>query len=118
MEMINHSVHSVIDFRVKTTKQLLHCLVVLLLLPSTGAVAVPFAGVPGLCRVCRVQCNLFITPLPSSATLCGVCRVDTIFSYTFHLQKQKKIKCEKRVIVPCTPCTHRILCSTYLQNNR
>ncbi len=43
--MTNHIVHSAIDFRTKTTKQLMHCLVVLLLLPlpSAGTVAVPFA---------------------------------------------------------------------------
>ena len=47
MEMINHSVHSVIDFRTKTTKQLLPCLVVLLSPPSTGAVAAPFVWSAG-----------------------------------------------------------------------
>ena len=69
MEMINHSVHSVIDFRVKTTKQLLHCLVVLLSpphLPVLWPCLLP--GVPGLCRVCRV---------------------DTIFSHTFLILKFK-----------------------------
>ena len=102
MEMINHSVHSVIDFRVKTTKQLLHCLVVLLSpphLPVLWPCLLP--GAPGLCRV---QCKLFITPLSSSATLCGVCRVDTIFPHTFLILKFKN-KCEKRVYVPCTPRT-------------
>ena len=50
-------------------------------------------------------------------SLCKVCRVDSIFSYTFYYQIFCK-KCEKRVYVPCTPCTHRILYSVYHQNNR
>ena len=37
-------------------------------------------------------------------SLCKVCRVDSIFSYTFYYQIFCK-KCEKRVYVPCTPCT-------------
>ena len=37
-------------------------------------------------------------------SLCKVCRVDSIFSYTFYYQILSK-KCEKRVYVPCTPCT-------------
>ena len=34
-------------------------------------------------------------------SLCNVCRVDSIFSYTFYYQIFCK-KCEKRVYVPCT----------------
>ena len=37
-------------------------------------------------------------------SLCKVCRVDSIFSYTFYYQIFCK-KCEKRVYVPCPPCT-------------
>ena len=37
-------------------------------------------------------------------SMCKVCRVDFIFSYTFNYQFLSK-KCEKRVYVPCTPCT-------------
>ena len=45
LEMTNHIVHSAIDFRTKTTKQLMHCLVVFAFAPppSAGTVAVPFA---------------------------------------------------------------------------
>lgn len=60
MEMINHSVHSVIDFRTKTTKQLLHCLVVLLLLPSAGAVAMPFAWSSGTVQGVQGRYYLFL----------------------------------------------------------
>ena len=37
-------------------------------------------------------------------SLCKVCRVDSIFLHTFNHKPFAK-KCEKRVIVPCTPCT-------------
>ena len=71
-----------------------------------------------LCRVCRVECKLFNTPLRSSATLCRVCRVETIFSRTFYFNWILIFLFGKRVIVPCTPCTHRILCVPHHQNNR
>ena len=36
--------------------------------------------------------------------MCKVCRVDSIFLHTFNYRLFAK-KCEKRVYVPCTPCT-------------
>ena len=47
-----------------------------------------------------------------------MCRVETIFSRTFYFNWILIFLCEKRVYVPCTPCTHRILYSVYHQNNR
>ena len=48
-------------------------------------------------------------------SLCKVCRVDSIFSYTFYYQIFCK-KCEKRVYVPCTPCTRPTGAYQQMQN--
>ena len=57
-------------------------------------------------------------PMFKVTVVCRVCRVETIFSHTFYFNWILIFLCEKRVIVPCTPCTHRILYSVYHQNTR